>query len=46
MAEEPDDFYDFTPEDYFRLMGGRIGGNSASGKLLICLDRIFVLSTN
>nr|CAD1837055.1 unnamed protein product [Ananas comosus var. bracteatus] len=26
--EEPDDFYDFTPEDYFRLMGDRIGAQS------------------
>jgi hypothetical protein len=27
-ADEPDDFYDLTPEDYYRIMGDRIGGNT------------------
>lgn len=26
-AEEPDDFYDFTPEDYYQIMSEKIGGN-------------------
>ncbi|KAJ4761898.1 Plant UBX domain-containing protein 1 [Rhynchospora pubera] len=26
--EEPDDFYDLTPEDYYRLMGNKIGAQS------------------
>lgn len=21
LAEDPDDFYDFTPEDYYRILG-------------------------
>lgn len=27
LADELDDFYDFTPEDYYRLMSDKLGGN-------------------
>ena len=26
-AEEPDDFYDLTPEDYYHIASNKIGGN-------------------
>lgn len=28
LSEEPDDFYDFTAEDYFRLMSTKKEGNT------------------
>ncbi|XP_020253374.1 plant UBX domain-containing protein 1 isoform X2 [Asparagus officinalis] len=27
-VEEPDDFYDFTPEDYYRVMSDKLGAQS------------------
>lgn len=44
-ADEPDDFYDFTPEDFYRVMGDRIGGTSF-GQWSIHLFKNFNLMTS
>ncbi|XP_038978125.1 plant UBX domain-containing protein 1-like [Phoenix dactylifera] len=33
-SEEPDHFYDLTPEDYYRIMSDRIRGNVDTERLL------------
>lgn len=36
LADEPDDFYEFTPEDYYRILATKKQGTAYNDHIFIC----------
>lgn len=36
LVDEPDDFYEFTPEDYYRILATKKQGNAYTDHIFVC----------